>query len=394
MSNMDKTQNTFTDLEIEEGDNVAFEDDDLAEEAFDEQGHYDIAEDGQASYDALEDGLTDATVEEALTGPVVSRAKRAKGARKNSPLVLLAEDSVKMYLREIGKIDLLTAAEEVDLAMKIEAGALATDRLAAHESGELELSRAEQRRLRRIEDLGLEAKHTLTNANLRLVVSIAKRFMSSGMSLLDLIQEGNIGLMRAVEKFDYKRGFKFSTYATWWIRQAISRGVADQARLIRIPVHRVDAIRRISRTRTLLFQELNREPTAEEIAAELDMTVEKVNEIISNSQETTSLDSLIGEEGDTELIELIKDENAVVPFDVVGADMLRVQINHVLMDLSDRERDVIRMRFGLDGERLHTLEEAGKKLGVTRERVRQVEAKALAKLRHPSKSASLRDYID
>ena len=394
MSNMDKTQNTFTDLEIEEGDNVAFEDDDLAEEAFDEQGHYDIAEDGQASYDALEDDLTDATVEEALTGPVTSRAKRAKGARKNSPLVLLAEDSVKMYLREIGKIDLLTAAEEVDLAMKIEAGALATDRLAAHESGELELSRAEQRRLRRIEDLGLEAKHTLTNANLRLVVSIAKRFMSSGMSLLDLIQEGNIGLMRAVEKFDYKRGFKFSTYATWWIRQAISRGVADQARLIRIPVHRVDAIRRISRTRTLLFQELNREPTAEEIAAELDMTVEKVNEIISNSQETTSLDSLIGEEGDTELIELIKDENAVVPFDVVGADMLRVQINHVLMDLSDRERDVIRMRFGLDGERLHTLEEAGKKLGVTRERVRQVEAKALAKLRHPSKSASLRDYID
>ena len=299
-----------------------------------------------------------------------------------------------MYLKEIGKVDLLTASEEVDLAMMIEAGLDATEKLEAAEAGEIELTRAEMRRLTRIENVGLEAKQALISANLRLVVSIAKRYVGRGMLFLDLIQEGNLGLIRAVEKFDYQKGFKFSTYATWWIRQAITRAIADQARTIRIPVHMVETINKLVRVQRQLLQDLGRDPTPEEIGAEMDMSADRVREIQKISQEPVSLETPIGEEEDSQLGDFIEDSQAIVPPDAASFSMLQEQLTQVLDSLADRERKVIELRFGLVDGHPRTLEEVGREFGVTRERIRQIESKTLAKLRHPSRSSKLKDYIE
>ena len=308
--------------------------------------------------------------------------------------VMLTGDPVRMYLKEIGKVDLLTASEEVDLAMKIEAGLEATEKLEASEAGELELTRSEMRRLTRIENVGLEAKQALISANLRLVVSIAKRYVGRGMLFLDLIQEGNLGLIRAVEKFDYQKGFKFSTYATWWIRQAITRAIADQARTIRIPVHMVETINKLVRVQRQLLQDLGRDPTPEEIGAEMDMSADRVREIQKISQEPVSLETPIGEEEDSQLGDFIEDSQAIVPPDAASLSMLQEQLTQVLDSLADRERKVIELRFGLADGHPRTLEEVGREFGVTRERIRQIESKTLAKLRHPSRSSKLKDYIE
>ena len=308
--------------------------------------------------------------------------------------VMLTGDPVRMYLKEIGKVDLLTASEEVDLAMKIEAGLDATEKLEAAEAGEIELTRAEMRRLTRIENVGLEAKQALISANLRLVVSIAKRYVGRGMLFLDLIQEGNLGLIRAVEKFDYQKGFKFSTYATWWIRQAITRAIADQARTIRIPVHMVETINKLVRVQRQLLQDLGRDPTPEEIGAEMDMSADRVREIQKISQEPVSLETPIGEEEDSQLGDFIEDSQAIVPPDAASFSMLQEQLTQVLDSLADRERKVIELRFGLVDGHPRTLEEVGREFGVTRERIRQIESKPLAKLRHPSRSSKLKDYIE
>ena len=308
--------------------------------------------------------------------------------------VMLTGDPVRMYLKEIGKVDLLTASEEVDLAMKIEAGLEATEKLEDAEAGEIELTRAEMRRLTRIENVGLEAKQALISANLRLVVSIAKRYVGRGMLFLDLIQEGNLGLIRAVEKFDYQKGFKFSTYATWWIRQAITRAIADQARTIRIPVHMVETINKLVRVQRQLLQDLGRDPTPEEIGAEMDMSADRVREIQKISQEPVSLETPIGEEEDSQLGDFIEDSQAIVPPDAASFSMLQEQLTQVLDSLADRERKVIELRFGLVDGHPRTLEEVGREFGVTRERIRQIESKTLAKLRHPSRSSRLKDYVE
>ena len=330
---------------------------------------------------------------------------------------MLTGDPVRMYLKEIGKVDLLTASEEVDLAMKIEAGLAATAEIEAAEDEGRELTRREMRRLTRIEQVGLDAKDDLIEANLRLVVSIAKRYVGRGMLFLDLIQEGNLGLIRAVEKFDYTKGFKFSTYATWWIRQAITRAIADQARTIRIPVHMVETINKVARIQRELLQELGREPTPEDIArkilidqatrddpdAEVDMTeieakvdaqAERVREIQKISQEPVSLETPIGEEEDSQLGDFIEDHDAVRPDDAAGFSMLQEQLGKVLDGLAERERKVIELRFGLKDGHPRTLEEVGREFNVTRERIRQIESKTLAKLRHPSRSSKLKDYLE
>ena len=315
------------------------------------------------------------------------------------PLELAAEynldDPVRMYLKEIGKVSLLTAAEEVDLAMKIEAGVEAMAQLdASEEEGGVPLERRERRRLSRIEQVGLDAKQQLIEANLRLVVSIAKRYVGRGMLFLDLIQEGNLGLIRAVEKFDYTKGFKFSTYATWWIRQAITRAIADQARTIRIPVHMVETINKLVRIQRQLLQSLGREPTPEEIAEEMGLTPERVREIQKISQEPVSLETPIGEEEDSQLGDFIEDDAAVVPPDAASFSMLQEQLAKTLEGLAERERKVITLRFGLEDGHPRTLEEVGREFGVTRERIRQIESKTLAKLRHPSRSQKLKDYLE
>ena len=314
--------------------------------------------------------------------------------RQDAATVMLTGDPVRMYLKEIGKVDLLTAAEEVHLAMKIEAGTEATEQLEANERGELELSRPELRRLNRVEQVGLEAKQALISANLRLVVSIAKRYVGRGMLFLDLIQEGNLGLIRAVEKFDYTKGFKFSTYATWWIRQAITRAIADQARTIRIPVHMVETINKLVRVQRQLLQDLGRDPTPEEIGEEMGMSAERVREIQKISQEPVSLETPIGEEEDSQLGDFIEDSGAVAPPEAASDSMLREQLDQVLDGLADRERKVIKLRFGLEDGHPRTLEEVGREFGVTRERIRQIESKTLAKLRHPSRSGKLKDYME
>ena len=273
------------------------------------------------------------------------------------------EDPVRMYLKEIGKVPLLSADEEIKLAKRMEEG----DEV---------------------------AKKKLAEANLRLVVSIAKRYVGRGMLFLDLIQEGNLGLIKAVEKFDYRKGYKFSTYATWWIRQAITRAIADQARTIRIPVHMVETINKLIRVSRQLLQELGREPTPEEIAKEMDMSVERVREILKISQEPVSLETPIGEEEDSHLGDFIQDDNVPVPADAAAFTLLKEQLVEVLSTLTDREQKVLRLRFGLDDGRARTLEEVGKEFNVTRERIRQIEAKALRKLRHPSRSRKLKDYLD
>ena len=273
------------------------------------------------------------------------------------------EDPVRMYLKEIGKVPLLSAEEEIELAKRMENGDEA-------------------------------AKKRLAEANLRLVVSIAKRYVGCGMLFLDLIQEGNLGLIKAVEKFDYRKGYKFSTYATWWIRQAITRAIADQARTIRIPVHMVETINKLIRVSRQLLQELGREPTPEEIADKMDMSVERVREILKISQEPVSLETPIGEEEDSHLGDFIQDDNVPVPADAAAFTLLKEQLVEVLSTLTDREQKVLRLRFGLDDGRARTLEEVGKEFNVTRERIRQIEAKALRKLRHPSRSRKLKDYLD
>ncbi|MCI1645702.1 MAG: RNA polymerase sigma factor RpoD [Olsenella sp.] len=322
------------------------------------------------------------------------RSSRARARRQDTSTVMLTGDPVRMYLKEIGKVDLLTADEEVHLAMKIEAGTEASEKLEAAENGEIELTRAEQRRLMRIEQVGLDAKQQLISANLRLVVSIAKRYVGRGMLFLDLIQEGNLGLIRAVEKFDYTKGFKFSTYATWWIRQAITRAIADQARTIRIPVHMVETINKLIRVQRQLLQDLGRDPTPEEIGAEIGMSPDRVREIQKISQEPVSLETPIGEEEDSQLGDFIEDSTAVAPPEAASDSMLREQLDQVLDGLADRERKVIKFRFGLEDGHPRTLEEVGREFGVTRERIRQIESKTLAKLRHPSRSGRLKDYME
>jgi RNA polymerase primary sigma factor len=304
-----------------------------------------------------------------------------------------AADPVHMYLKEIGKVKLLDAALEVELAERIVAGGEAAERLAAFEggSGEAYPDRAADRVLAR---RGQSAKEALIEANLRLVVSIAKRYRNRGMAFLDLIQEGNLGLMRAVEKFDHTKGFKFSTYATWWIRQAITRAIADQARTIRIPVHMVETINKVVWAQRQLLQELGREPNAEEVAGRVDFSIERVREIQRINQDTVSLEQPMGDEDDFSLSDLIEDREAVVPDDAAARTMLDDAVREALGHLSPREQDVVRLRFGLEDGKIRTLEEVGKAFGVTRERIRQIEAKTLAKLRRPESAQLLRDYLD
>lgn len=294
---------------------------------------------------------------------VRAEEKQTTTASKAAQSKIKVADPVRMYLKEIGRVDLLTAEEEVEIAKRIEAG----------------------------EEL---AKQELAEANLRLVVSIAKRYVGRGMSFLDLIQEGNMGLMKAVEKFDYTKGFKFSTYATWWIRQAITRAIADQARTIRIPVHMVETINKLVRVQRTLLQDLGREPTPEEIGAEMDLPTEKVREILKIAQEPVSLETPIGEEDDSHLGDFIEDDGALSPKDYTSSSLLREQLEDVLETLTDREENVLRLRFGLNDGNIRTLEQVGKVFGVTRERIRQIEAKALRKLRHPSRSKQLKDFLE
>jgi RNA polymerase primary sigma factor len=301
-------------------------------------------------------------------------------------------DPVKDYLKQIGKVALLNAAEEVELAMRIEAGLFAEEKL-SHMS-DTEKRNQLGRELQWVAKDGQRAKSHLLGANLRLVVSLAKRYTGRGMQFLDLIQEGNLGLIRAVEKFDYTKGFKFSTYATWWIRQAITRAMADQARTIRIPVHMVEVINKLARVQRQMLQDLGREPTPEELSRELDMTPEKVIEVQKYGREPISLHTPLGEDGDSEFGDLIEDTEAVVPADAVGFTMLQKQLESLLDSLSEREAGVIRMRFGLGDGMPKTLDQIGDTFGVTRERIRQIESKTMAKLRHPSRSQSLRDYLE
>ena len=359
-----------------------------------------VEADASLSDDELLEGIPQEELKAAaeITVPrVSSKTKTARTRKYNSDnsVAMLTGDPVRMYLKEIGKVSLLTAAEEVDLAMKIEAGVEAMAQLdASEEEGGVPLERRERRRLSRIEQVGLDAKQQLIEANLRLVVSITKRYVGRGMLFLDLIQEGNLGLIRAVEKFDYTKGFKFSTYATWWIRQAITRAIADQARTIRIPVHMVETINKLVRIQRQLLQSLGREPTPEEIAEEMGLTPERVREIQKISQEPVSLETPIGEEEDSQLGDFIEDDAAVVPPDAASFSMLQEQLAKTLEGLAERERKVITLRFGLEDGHPRTLEEVGREFGVTRERIRQIESKTLAKLRHPSRSQKLKDYLE
>ncbi len=386
----------------------------LDDDALDEVGEGEPVEaiDNDKS-DSVESSLTEEDGEDLLEGipeeelkaasdvqlPKITKSKTrsARNVRKRSAdgsVTMLTGDPVRMYLKEIGKVPLLTAAEEIDLAMKIEAGVEATEKLEADDAGEIELDRRERRRLGRIEQMGLDAKQQLIEANLRLVVSIAKRYVGRGMLFLDLIQEGNLGLIRAVEKFDYKKGFKFSTYATWWIRQAITRAIADQARTIRIPVHMVETINKLVRIQRQLLQEKGREPTPEEIGEQMGLSAERVREIQKISQEPVSLETPSGEEEDSQLGDFIEDDSAVVPPDAASFSMLQELLGKMLDGLAERERKVISLRFGLEDGHQRTLEEVGREFGVTRERIRQIESKTLAKLRHPSKSSKLKDFLD
>ena len=341
--------------------------------------------------EAILEETPDAIEPEQPAAPEEDRVRARKEV--DSALKAPTNDPVRMYLKEIGRVALLTAQEEVSLAMRIDAGLLAEEKL--NEMGSSpDLSNSGVRKLRWTKRDGMMAKRHLVEANLRLVVSIAKRYVGRGMAFLDLIQEGNLGLIRAVEKFDYTKGFKFSTYATWWIRQAITRAIADQARTIRIPVHMVETINKLSRIQRQLLQDLGREPSADEIAKQMEMTPEKVREIQKISQEPVSLETPIGEEEDSHLGDFIEDSEAVVPLERASFKLLQEQLESVLHTLSGREKEVIRLRFGLVDGQPRTLEEVGKKFGVTRERIRQIESKTLSKLRHPSRSQKLRDYLE
>jgi RNA polymerase primary sigma factor len=343
--------------------------------------------------DAVLQVLTEEGIE-ILDGSAEDDAEELKRRKEEEEALALktpTSDPVRMYLKEIGKVPLLTAEEEVDLAKRIEAGLFASEKLAGTNK---KMNDKLRRELDLIERDGQIAKRKLVEANLRLVVSIAKRYVGRGMLFLDLIQEGNLGLIRAVEKFDYTKGYKFSTYATWWIRQAITRAMADQARTIRIPVHMVEVINKLGRIQRELLQDLGREPTPEELAKEMDITPEKVLEIQQYAREPISLDQTIGDEGDSQLGDFIEDSEAVVAVDAVSFTLLQDQLQSVLETLSEREAGVVRLRFGLTDGQPRTLDEIGQVYGVTRERIRQIESKTMSKLRHPSRSQVLRDYLD
>ena len=332
-----------------------------------------------------------AAIRHSRRAPELDESGRADSGRGGSA------DPVRTYLKEIGKVNLLTGAQEVALAKRIEAGLNAVAEIAELEDRYgpgVAIPEAECRHLERLVADGFEAKKQLIEANLRLVVSIAKRYMGRGLLFLDLIQEGNLGLIRAVEKFDYTKGFKFSTYATWWIRQAITRAIADQARTIRIPVHMVETINTVLRMQRLLLQEIGREPTVEEVADKVGMPPARVREIQRIAQEPVSLETPVGSEDDSHLGDFIEDQQAIAPADAATRALLSEAVGEALEELTDRERAVVRLRFGLDDGQIRTLEEVGKEFGVTRERIRQIEAKTLAKLRHPIRSQKLRDYLD
>ncbi|ABM07455.1 MULTISPECIES: RNA polymerase sigma factor [Micrococcaceae] len=351
------------------------------------------AEEVEVGEDDVEDGAT-ATKDKAApsgSGFVYSDADDDDAPVQQVMSAGATADPVKDYLKQIGKVALLNAEQEVDLALRIEAGLFAEEKINADDGS---MDPKLKRELEFVIHDGKRAKNHLLEANLRLVVSLAKRYTGRGMLFLDLIQEGNLGLIRAVEKFDYTKGFKFSTYATWWIRQAITRAMADQARTIRIPVHMVEVINKLARVQRQMLQDLGREPTPEELALELDMTPEKVVEVQKYGREPISLHTPLGEDGDSEFGDLIEDSEAVVPADAVSFTLLQEQLHSVLDTLSEREAGVVAMRFGLTDGQPKTLDEIGKVYGVTRERIRQIESKTMSKLRHPSRSQVLRDYLD
>ena len=371
--------------DVDIADNVEVDVEDVAVEV-------DADADADADADDEEDGEKKPALEALPTGAIVLSMSEEDDIPVYSTTITGATaDPVKDYLKQIGKVPLLNAAEEVDLAMRIEAGLFAEEKLNTMGS---KLDPKLRRELEWVKRDGARAKSHLLGANLRLVVSLAKRYTGRGMQFLDLIQEGNLGLIRAVEKFDYTKGFKFSTYATWWIRQAITRAMADQARTIRIPVHMVEVINKLARVQRQMLQDLGREPTPEELARELDMTPEKVVEVQKYGREPISLHTPLGEDGDSEFGDLIEDTEAVVPADAVGFTMLQRQLESLLDSLSEREAGVIRMRFGLGDGIPKTLDQIGDTFGVTRERIRQIESKTMAKLRHPSRSQALRDYLE
>jgi RNA polymerase primary sigma factor len=382
------------DGEIELEDLEVVEGDDTAEEGTPAAG-------GKAAKEGAEEATADDDISEPsekdkASGDFVwdeEESEALRQARKDAELTASA-DSVRAYLKQIGKVALLNAEEEVELAKRIEAGLYCTQKMTEYAEAGEKLTTAQRRDFLWICRDGDKAKNHLLEANLRLVVSLAKRYTGRGMAFLDLIQEGNLGLIRAVEKFDYTKGYKFSTYATWWIRQAITRAMADQARTIRIPVHMVEVINKLGRIQRELLQDLGREPTPEELAKEMDITPEKVLEIQQYAREPISLDQTIGDEGDSQLGDFIEDSEAVVAVDAVSFTLLQDQLQSVLETLSEREAGVVRLRFGLTDGQPRTLDEIGQVYGVTRERIRQIESKTMSKLRHPSRSQVLRDYLD
>ena len=387
--------------EIEETEDVDFEptgedleDPDLEAETVDED-EADIEEEAEEEDSKVTEGaaLRERTNDgiHVKGGFVVSDSDETDEPVQQVTVAGATADPVKDYLKQIGKVSLLNAEQEVDLARRIEAGLYAEYKLKNQAD---EMTSRERRELHFLAQDGQQAKNHLLEANLRLVVSLAKRYTGRGMQFLDLIQEGNLGLIRAVEKFDYTKGYKFSTYATWWIRQAITRAMADQARTIRIPVHMVEVINKLARVQRQMLQDLGREPTPEELAKELDMTAEKVVEVQKYGREPISLHTPLGEDGDSEFGDLIEDSEAIVPADAVSFTLLQEQLHHVLDTLSEREAGVVSMRFGLGDGQPKTLDEIGKVYGVTRERIRQIESKTMSKLRHPSRSQVLRDYLD
>ncbi|WP_405498480.1 RNA polymerase sigma factor [Nocardia sp. NBC_00511] len=385
-------------LELDELDDIEVDEEELAddEELVDE---VEDEEEGEAAPAAAAEETEEAeepTAKDKASGDFVwdeEESEALRQARKDAELTASA-DSVRAYLKQIGKVALLNAEEEVELAKRIEAGLYATEKLREFADKGEKLPVQSRRDLQWIMRDGNRAKNHLLEANLRLVVSLAKRYTGRGMAFLDLIQEGNLGLIRAVEKFDYTKGYKFSTYATWWIRQAITRAMADQARTIRIPVHMVEVINKLGRIQRELLQDLGREPTPEELAKEMDITPEKVLEIQQYAREPISLDQTIGDEGDSQLGDFIEDSEAVVAVDAVSFTLLQDQLQSVLETLSEREAGVVRLRFGLTDGQPRTLDEIGQVYGVTRERIRQIESKTMSKLRHPSRSQVLRDYLD
>ena len=379
--------------DVDATDEVEVADDVVVADTSGDEASGDAADDADDADDDSDDESDTGSAGPLPTGAIVlSNTDDDEVPVYSSTITGATADPVKDYLKQIGKVPLLNAAEEVELAMRIEAGLFAEEKLS--QLSDKEKRTALGRDLGWVARDGQRAKNHLLGANLRLVVSLAKRYTGRGMQFLDLIQEGNLGLIRAVEKFDYTKGFKFSTYATWWIRQAITRAMADQARTIRIPVHMVEVINKLARVQRQMLQDLGREPTPEELSRELDMTPEKVIEVQKYGREPISLHTPLGEDGDSEFGDLIEDTEAVVPADAVGFTMLQKQLESLLDSLSEREAGVIRMRFGLGDGMPKTLDQIGDTFGVTRERIRQIESKTMAKLRHPSRSQALRDYLE